>query len=622
MFSRATNSTIHGGTFQSAGNIINFNSPQIFQRGMWIFSGRTEHEISIFGPGLDILHEHVAVGAFHNSAERFDPAKCYPRTREAIIAKIEAWVKECPENGNRLVFWMYGPAGAGKSAIAQSIAELCEAFLAASFFFSRTSPGRSDNSRLVATIVWQLIRVIPEIREIVLSALAHDPTLLSQTPATQMKALIVDPMNQVPMEVLTNRSRLVILDGLDECLPPKSQDDILNILSTSLQHLETPLYFLITSRPHSNIRHAFSSNAFRSTMHTLPLEHDYQSTNDIRRYLTSNFEEIRGKHVYLPSSWPKPHDVEVLVEKSSGQFIYAATVIRYITRGPHGHEKRLDVVLKLRSPDNSVTPFAMLDALYIQIFRSVGQDEIEKVMEVLGALIFLKENIDKLEVLEEFFSYRPGELASIMGDMPALVHIPDSRSESIKIYHASLPDFLLDPTRSQVFYLHAAAVYLNLARHCIKDRLHNFEDGSPQYQWYTYPRVFSECIFASPFTVKLSDFLVTSSIWDSLPVRLEPFLDITIGRICIELLKNLQVGICLLYLYIFGLRNLFFSRTKVPKSMKRSYAPLIGAYLKHFHQFHKTFSQWSSPLLMSMSSLLNSHHTKFKFIDSPIFYQS
>jgi hypothetical protein len=368
-----------------------------------------------------------------------------------------------------------------------------------------------------------------------------------------MKALIVDPMNQVPMDLLAERSRLVIIDGLDECFPPESQNHILDILLTSLQDLNIPLYFLIASRPHTNIRYAFSSDAFRSIIHTLPLEHDYQSTEDIRQYLTSSFEEIRSKHVYLPSSWPKADDIKVLVEKSSGQFIYAATVIRYIARGHHGHEKRLNIVLKLRSPDNSATPFAMLDALYLQIFRSVGEDEIEKVKEILGALVFLKEDIRKLEVLDEFFSYRPGELASVMGDMPALVHIPDSRSESVKIYHALLPDFLLDPTRSQSFYLHAAPVYLNLAQRCINRVNVNLEHGSAQYQWHVYLEVFAECILASesPFTAGLSTFLMKFSIWDSLPVGLGPILDYQIGLTCVELLNKLQVGVYPPYFYVF-----------------------------------------------------------------------
>lgn len=265
------------------------------------------------------MQDHIVPGAFHNSAERFDPPKCYPNTRKAIQANIEAWVKERPENGERLVLWMYGPAGAGKSAIAQSIAELCEALLAASFFFSRTAAGRNDSSRLVATLVWQFIQAIPEIRDTVLSSLERDPTILSRTPATQMKSLIVNPLNAVPKETLKQRPHLVIIDGLDECLPPESQDYILKIISTSIQQLNTPLYFLVASRPHTNIWDAVMSNPFRSITHTLPLEYNYQSNEDIRHFLTSKFQEICDKHKYLPSPWPTVDDIEVLLEKSSGQ---------------------------------------------------------------------------------------------------------------------------------------------------------------------------------------------------------------------------------------------------------------------------------------------------------------
>jgi len=136
--------------------------------------------------------------------------------------------------------------------------------------------------------------------------------------------------------------------------------------------------------------------------------------------------------------------------------------------------------------------------------------------------------------------------------MLALVYIPDSRSQSVKIYHASLPDFLLDPTRSQSFHSHAATVYLNLAQRCIDRVDKNLEDGFPQYRWYIYTKVFSECIFASeaPFTAELSHFLMEFSIWDSFPVRLEPFLDINLGQKCVKLLNKFQVGVYLPYFYI------------------------------------------------------------------------
>ena len=441
---------------------------------------------------------------------------------------------------------MYGPAGAGKSAIAQSIAELCEALLAASFFFSRTAAGRNDNSRLVSTIVWQLIQAIPEIRETVLSSLELDPTILSRTPAVQMQSLIVDPLNQVPTELLANRPHLVIIDGLDECLPPESQDDILEFLSASLQQLNAPLYFLIASRSHTNIRRAFTSDPFRSITHTLPLEHDYKSTEDIRHFLTSSFAKIHTKHTYLPPLWPTTSDIEVLVDKSSGQFIYAATVIRYIARDHHGHEKRLRTVLGLQPPNNSTTPFAALDALYLQIFQSVGEDVIENVMEILGALICLKYSIDRLSTMEEFFNYRPGELLSIMEGVLALVDVPDHRDRSgyVKIYHASLPDFLLDPTRSSSFFVDPATVYLNLARHCTKNGAHKISSDTDSCYHYTH--ILSECISASPFTTKFGEFLVECSIWDCVPARF-PILFSTIETMMsiLQLLVGTYVFLCI-----------------------------------------------------------------------------
>jgi adenylylsulfate kinase-like enzyme len=45
-------------------------------------------------------------------------------------------VYERPESGEHLVLWMHGSEGTGKSAIAQSVAEYCEALLAAIFLLS------------------------------------------------------------------------------------------------------------------------------------------------------------------------------------------------------------------------------------------------------------------------------------------------------------------------------------------------------------------------------------------------------------------------------------------------------------------------------------------------------
>ena len=58
--------------------------------------------------------------------------------------------------------WLYGATGAGKSAIAQTIAELCEEhkLLLASFFF-RADSLWSNSKRLIATITYLVAAVIP-----------------------------------------------------------------------------------------------------------------------------------------------------------------------------------------------------------------------------------------------------------------------------------------------------------------------------------------------------------------------------------------------------------------------------------------------------------------------------
>jgi hypothetical protein len=67
------------------------------------------------------------------------------------------------DDQNAVILWMYGPVGAGKSAIAHDIARRCdlEKLLLASFFFSRSDSTRSNAKSLIATIAYQITINIP-----------------------------------------------------------------------------------------------------------------------------------------------------------------------------------------------------------------------------------------------------------------------------------------------------------------------------------------------------------------------------------------------------------------------------------------------------------------------------
>jgi len=429
---------------------------------------------------MELLQQHIAPGAFHNSGERYDPPKCHPHTRRAVLKEIMDWVKDADKVA--LILWLYGPAGAGKSAIAQTIAELLEeaGLLAAAFFFSRNAAGRDDETPLVATLVYQLVKSIPEIRAHVLEAVEGDPALFSCSIQAQIQALIIKPLNAVANDealapTLLSRPRLIILDGLDECRTTSAQTHILNALSTALKRLHIPLCFLIASRPEHDIRQAFNDqNSLCSLSFSIALDDTYQPDDDIRVFLQSTFDKIKRQHpsrVHLPPLWPSRQDIRRLVEKSSGQFTFVSTVAKYVNSHHHWPPDRLKIILGQSEPGQE-TPFAELDSVYHLILSSVA--DIEKLKDLLMILVLQPFPVawskQTSMLIERFLFYRPGEIDMILTDLHSLIYVPPPGDEcgELEFFHASLPDFLLDRSRSKDLFLDQGAAYAKLTGLAVK----------------------------------------------------------------------------------------------------------------------------------------------------------
>ena len=73
---------------------------------------------------IDKLVKAANPNAMHDSSVRYDPPKCHLGTRKIILKHIMQWIFGSDDE-DALILWLYGPAGAGKSAILQSIAEKC-----------------------------------------------------------------------------------------------------------------------------------------------------------------------------------------------------------------------------------------------------------------------------------------------------------------------------------------------------------------------------------------------------------------------------------------------------------------------------------------------------------------
>ena len=145
--------------------------------------------------GFQILQDHVAPAAFHDSKQRLDPPRCHKHTRQAILEELFDWIV-----GNisqdKWIAWLNGAAGAGKSAICQTTAEICiqRGFKVASFFFFRNDGTRNTIEPLAATLAYQIIQLFPETRDHIVQTIESNPLIFAHTFETQLDSLIIRPL--------------------------------------------------------------------------------------------------------------------------------------------------------------------------------------------------------------------------------------------------------------------------------------------------------------------------------------------------------------------------------------------------------------------------------------------
>ncbi|KAF9445229.1 hypothetical protein P691DRAFT_785506 [Macrolepiota fuliginosa MF-IS2] len=172
-------------------------------------------------PGLKMLLKASMPDAFHDSSARDPPPSCHPGTRHDFIDRITSWGLGTSQHSEPML-WMYGPAGVGKSAIAQTCSEdLAERNkLGAALFFSR-SVGlnqRDDPHRLFPSLAYQIATKLKPFGDILDERIQDDPTLVTKSMKEQFQELLVKPLSCLgPGAAGVVGGLVIIIDGLDEC---------------------------------------------------------------------------------------------------------------------------------------------------------------------------------------------------------------------------------------------------------------------------------------------------------------------------------------------------------------------------------------------------------------------
>jgi len=251
---------------------------------------------------------------------------------------------------------------------------------------------------------------------------------------------------------------------------------MLNDALLQLKHSLPSLYLLIASRPEPAICQVFEDELNKITYH-LVLDDSYDPDRDIATFLRSSFSDIhRRRHTRFPSMtslplpWPSGDVISFLVKKSSGQFIFAATVIRFVDedrKSPPAQLKLvLDICKSLDASQHKTNPFALLDQLYAHVLQSC--DEIDRVLSFLGTIFFLDGYAPTPVLLESLVSINFEDITLLLWDLHSIIHIPVSRKSPIYFYHASFRDYLVDRHRSKDLHIDEHSVQSFLLKTCMR----------------------------------------------------------------------------------------------------------------------------------------------------------
>ncbi|KAJ7767651.1 hypothetical protein B0H16DRAFT_1787053, partial [Mycena metata] len=404
--------------------------------------------------GIHILHRAVALEAIHDSVESFPQPRCHPETRGELLEDLWQWATATHSSGQD-VCWLYGPAGAGKSAIMQSLCRRLEnaGLLGGSFFFKRNHQTRGNAKVLFATLAYQLALHNPGLNLSISERVESDPSLVGASIFSQLRELIVGPCKLSGQPA----PQILLIDGLDECAGLVVQQEVLRAIRAACAEESPSLRVIIASRPEPDISAIFEDPWLRFHKQV----NVEQSFKDVRKYLRGEFSRIHHEHHetmwQTPKPWPSENVIQLLVSRSSGYFVPTHRLMALVERPT------------LERRDSDETPFQALDELYLQVLRSVPAPS--RCLPILSAIIRFGLSPRHIEQLLEL---HPGDVRLALRRLHSVLRIPSEQSNShICVYHASFSEFLLDLARSGEFCISTPQRTVPLARAILKAMSHN-----------------------------------------------------------------------------------------------------------------------------------------------------
>ncbi|KAF9522999.1 hypothetical protein CPB83DRAFT_887226, partial [Crepidotus variabilis] len=415
--------------------------------------------------GIHLLSQQISTSAMHDSSARDPPPRCHPDTREAALDTIDAFVED-PEP-DKAVMWMNAPFGHGKSAVMQTVIENLRVSgrghrVAGGFFFGRDKEGRDKAHYLLPTILYQIAENIPEMHERINKVINANPTLPSKSIQAQLIPLLVTPFQHYTPS--STHTPTVFIDGLDECDTPTAQRSVLKMIADAVSVHHIPLRFVVASRPEVHIGQCFKAPPLSSITRSFELDDDFLSMDN---YFRDEFDKIYASRPdemsAIAQPWPSNEVVWGFVQRASGQYLFASTIIRFIG---DEYENPIQQLQSLFSPlPHQHSAFSSMDALYTQIL-SVCPNRLQvHLVNILGMIIICAE-FATIASVSDLLGLLPSDVSTAIRGLRSIIEIKNLPttllhdnhntdfalltylSPYVSIRHLSLREFLTDKARA------------------------------------------------------------------------------------------------------------------------------------------------------------------------------
>ncbi|KIM26363.1 hypothetical protein M408DRAFT_72991 [Serendipita vermifera MAFF 305830] len=365
---------------------------------------------------------------------------CMKGTRTAILNEIHSWATDLTAPN---ILWLDGYPGVGKSAIATEVVDQLAALgrLGSRFFFQRQRAADLTPHALWRTVAYDLSRRHPSVRRTVILKLEED-TISPETFNLQnmFHHFIREPLMK-STDIPEARLPVVVIDALDECGGLEGQQSTHRKMLVKTIHdwsqLSTRFKLLVTSRGENDIKRLFSTTKHHHIEILAGEMVDAQSSEDIKTFMMEELQNIAAQYALsLPQTdWPDAETISLLVYMAAGLFIWAQTVIKFISLGEPS--RRLNQVLEGRAKGK-------IDDLYDQILKASfsSEDDIKDFRTIVGAIILMKAPLS-FTSLARLLDMDRSNVEYICIRLQSVLEY----HKNLRFHHQSFVDFILNRDR-------------------------------------------------------------------------------------------------------------------------------------------------------------------------------